>query len=242
MKNDNLLRDVIVPMKSKFLKYWRNIPILYFFAFILDPRAKLNGFNSALQVLSELLNHDYSTYYNDVRNELANLFAKYDSKYGALRLQRPSQPTAAPGNDPAVWCLIFRGAPGSFAVPNPASSRPTISAAISELSAYLDSDLLNQYDASFHVLNWWHDHERSYPVLSILAKDIMTVPVSTISSESAFSLTGRLLDDRRRSLTPAHVERLSLIKDWEQAHARQQHNMQNKELEEMMENMFLDEI
>src|SRR5207244_13356801 len=82
---------------------------------------------------------------------------------------------------------------------------------------------------------------RSYPVLSILAKDIMTVPVSTISSESAFSLSGRLLDDRRRSLTPAHVERLSLIKDWEQAHARQQHNMQNKELEEMMENMFLDE-
>jgi hypothetical protein len=159
-----------------------------------------------------------------------------------LRLQRPSQPTTAPGDDPAVWGLIFRGAPGSFATPNPASSRPTISAAISELSAYLDSDSLNQYDASFHVLNWWHDHKRSYPVLSILAKDIMTVPVSTISSESAFSLSGRLLDDRRRSLTPAHVERLSLIKDWEQAHARQQHNMQNKELEEMMENMFLDEV
>jgi hypothetical protein len=37
------------------------------------------------------------------------------------------------------------------------------------------------------------------------------------------------------------VERLSLIKDWKQAHARQQNNMQNKKLEEMMENMFLDE-
>jgi hypothetical protein len=144
---------------------------------------------------------------------LLSLFAKYDSKYGALRLQRPSQPTAAPGDDPAVWGLIFRSASGSFAAPNPASSRPTISAAVSELSAYLDSDSLNQYDASFHVLNWWHDHKRSYPILSMLAKDIMTVPVSTISSESAFSLSGRLLDDRRRSLTPAHVERLSLIKD-----------------------------
>jgi hypothetical protein len=41
----------------------------------------------------------------------------------------------------------------------------------------------------------------------------MTIPTSTISSESAFSLSGRLLDDRRRSLTLAHVERLSLIKD-----------------------------
>ena len=69
----------------------------------------------------------------------------------------------------------------------------------------------------------------------------MVVPVSTISSESAFSLSGRLLDDRRRSLTPAHVERLSLLKDWEQADARQQHNMENKKLEDMMENLFLDE-
>jgi hypothetical protein len=74
-ENDNLLRDVIVPMKSKFLKYWLNIPLLYSFAFILDHRAKLTGFNSALQVLSELLNHDYSTYYNEVRTELTNLFA-----------------------------------------------------------------------------------------------------------------------------------------------------------------------
>jgi hypothetical protein len=52
-------------------------------------------------------------------------------------LQRPSQLTAAPGDDPTVWGLIFHGAPDSFAAPNPASSWPTISAAISELSAYL---------------------------------------------------------------------------------------------------------
>jgi hypothetical protein len=54
-ENDNLLRDVIVPMKTKLLKYWLNIPMSYFFAFILDPIAKLTGFKSALQVLSELL-------------------------------------------------------------------------------------------------------------------------------------------------------------------------------------------
>jgi hypothetical protein len=69
----------------------------------------------------------------------------------------------------------------------------------------------------------------------------MTIHVSTISSESTFSLSFRLLDDRRRSLTPAHIERLSLIKDWEQADARQQHNMENKELEEIMKNMSLDD-
>jgi hypothetical protein len=38
-ENDRLLRDAVVPMKTKILKYWRNIPILYCFAFVLNPRA-----------------------------------------------------------------------------------------------------------------------------------------------------------------------------------------------------------
>ena len=52
-ENDDLLREIVVPMKSKFLKYWRNIPMLYSFAFILDPRAKMRGFNSGVQVTND---------------------------------------------------------------------------------------------------------------------------------------------------------------------------------------------
>jgi hypothetical protein len=48
-ENDALLRHVVAPMKSKFLKYWRDIPMLYAFAFILDPRAKLRGFSNILR-------------------------------------------------------------------------------------------------------------------------------------------------------------------------------------------------
>jgi hypothetical protein len=43
-ENDRQLRIVVVPMKSKFLKYWSDIPILHAFAFILDPKAKVRGF------------------------------------------------------------------------------------------------------------------------------------------------------------------------------------------------------
>jgi hypothetical protein len=43
-ESDHLLREAIIPMKSKFLKYCRKMPILYAFAFILDPRAKMRGF------------------------------------------------------------------------------------------------------------------------------------------------------------------------------------------------------
>jgi hypothetical protein len=127
------------------LKYWLNITLLYSFAFILDPRAKLTSFNSAMQILSELLNHDSSTYYNKVKSELANMFIKYDSKFGSLRLQRHSQSSDASGKQPSYWNRIFHGAgaPGPACVPSSSSRPGPASYVVSELSAYLDSDSLN---------------------------------------------------------------------------------------------------
>ena len=64
-----------------------------------------------------------------------------------------------------------------------------------------------------------------------MEKDVLTVPVSTISSESTFSMTGRIIEDQRRRLKPETVERLTCIKDWELAEARLQHSVEDKELE-----------
>ena len=68
----------------------------------------------------------------------------------------------------------------------------------------------------------------------------MIVPASTISLESAFSLTSRVIEERRRSLIPAMVDMLSCIKDWEEGDAREQHNMENEELLESFANLYLD--
>jgi hypothetical protein len=73
----------------------------------------------------------------------------------------------------------------------------TSSAAISELSSYLNSDTVSQFGSDFSILSWWHQHKITYPILSILAKYVLTVPASTISSESTFSLAGRVIEKRR---------------------------------------------
>jgi hypothetical protein len=41
-------------------------------------------------------------------------------------------------------------------------------------------------------------------------------------------------------LTSEHVEMLSLLKDWEQGDTPQQHNIEDRELEEKMANQFPD--
>jgi hypothetical protein len=83
-ENDELMRDVVVPMKTKFLKYWRQIPILYSFAFILDPRAKMRGFHKLLLRLSSLAGTNYSNLPQTVRTKLSQTYQLYEAKFGAV--------------------------------------------------------------------------------------------------------------------------------------------------------------
>jgi hypothetical protein len=69
----------------------------------------------------------------------------------------------------------------------------------------------------------------------------MTVPVSTISSESTFSLVGRVIEERRRSLTIDMVEMISCLKDWKLGTTRRQHDVENEELLSAFQELFIDE-
>ena len=57
-----------------------------------------------------------------------------------------------------------------------------------ELLIYLDSDNVTAYEDDFDLLLWWRDYKLTYPILSIMARDIMSVPIFTVSLESCFSL------------------------------------------------------
>ena len=50
-------------------------------------------------------------------------------------------------------------------------------------------------------------------MLSIIARDVLTVPVSTVALEAAFSVGGRVVSDKRCSLTPDSIEANICVKD-----------------------------
>ena len=112
---------------------------------------------------------------------------------------------------------------------------------ICEPTVYLDSDNVATYEDDFDILNWWHEHKLTYRILSIIAREIMSVPASTTSSESTFSLYGRILEDRRQRLNAETVEMLVCIKHWELGQQRAQHVVVDNELEESFKYLWLDE-
>ncbi|KAF7129553.1 hypothetical protein RHSIM_Rhsim10G0115400 [Rhododendron simsii] len=88
----------------------------------------------------------------------------------------------------------------------------------SELTQYLEINLVtNEEFQSFDILAWWKKTEKTFPILSIMARDLLTPPVSSVASESAFSAGNRVLDERRSRLAPDILDCLICLKDWEDA-------------------------
>ena len=93
-------------------------------------------------------------------------------------------------------------------------SRPQ--AGRSQLDLYLEEPAL-ELNVELDVLEFWHGSSMRYPELSLMARDLLTIPVSTVASESAFSLGGRTISPTRSALKPKTVQALVCLQDWRRA-------------------------
>ena len=84
-----------------------------------------------------------------------------------------------------------------------------------ELELYLEEGLVPTDDDNFEVLEWWKSSNGSkFRTLRNIARDIYAIPVSTVASESAFSMGGRIISPQRNRLYPQLVEALACAQNW----------------------------
>ncbi|KAF6165793.1 hypothetical protein GIB67_012690 [Kingdonia uniflora] len=89
-----------------------------------------------------------------------------------------------------------------------------LDATIPYLKRYLDQipiKVSSKY--LFDLLDWWKANEYMYPILVVMARDLLTIPISTITSESAFSAGEQVLSKYRSCLLPETVEVLICLRD-----------------------------
>jgi len=77
---------------------------------------------------------------------------------------------------------------------------------------YLMDDVEKNKD--LNVLAWWKASSKRYPVVSMIARDVLAIPTSTVASESTFSTGGWILDCYRSSLSTKTAEALVCCQQW----------------------------
>ncbi|KAF7130238.1 hypothetical protein RHSIM_Rhsim10G0057500 [Rhododendron simsii] len=195
-----------IDMEGKFRKYYEEMPPIFMLAAVMDPRMKLQGVSLVLRTIGTNLGITTLPSSAHVYDLLTTMYAKYDSKFRSNAVCTAAPLTSSTSTNDEFW---------NFVSSNLGSS--TVTSRI-ELDKYLDLESVDENDRrDFDVLDWWKKNEVKYPVLSIMARDLLTPPVSTVASESAFSAGKRVLDERRSRLAPDILDCLICLKDWEDA-------------------------
>lgn len=83
----------------------------------------------------------------------------------------------------------------------------------SEVEIYL-ADGREKRDQTFDLLGWWKANSVKFPILSKLARHVLTMPISTVALESTFNTSGRVIDKYRAGLNTDTVEALICSQDW----------------------------
>ncbi|KAK9691505.1 hypothetical protein RND81_09G201200 [Saponaria officinalis] len=179
---DPLIKRMASIMLEKYNKYWSDVNTLLAVAAVLDPRYKM-------AVVSYYYNEFYVGFEVDfevekVKDLLRELVSEYSSKYGEGKVKDSNY----------------------FSKP-PTSNKVGGNAKLSGFVKYLEAQKLpikpNAPD-NFDILTWWKTNGSTYPILQMIARDILGIPASSVASESAFS--SRLL--------PSTVEALMCAQNW----------------------------
>ncbi|MBA0763042.1 hypothetical protein Gotri_012566, partial [Gossypium trilobum] len=75
----------------------------------------------------------------------------------------------------------------------------------SRLDIYLEESEL-ELNSQIDVLDYWSKSSIRYCELSFLARDLLAIPISTVASESAFSVRKKVITFLRSSLKPKTVQ------------------------------------
>ena len=74
-----------------------------------------------------------------------------------------------------------------------------------EIKKRMNNYLYLELQCSENPLQWWIDHSRHFPHLSLIAKKYLCIPATSVLSERAFSVAGYIVNEKCSCLLPENV-------------------------------------
>lgn len=196
--DENLLQGYVAA-RDKMLKHYRKTNWIYCIALVLDPRFKLEPFlktvwgkelkECTLEKLEDMFNIYFQKFPNSSVNDL-------DSSQSEL--------FDFDNNEK-------EGLQNFNAVCEASCSSNKIENASSELQKYLD---LPRAPKKGNNLNWWKDNQKEFPILSKIARDILSISATSVPSERLFSRASLIIRKHRNRLNNQSARVLLCINSW----------------------------
>ncbi|KAG8390680.1 hypothetical protein BUALT_Bualt01G0108800 [Buddleja alternifolia] len=212
--NKDYLQKRTSRMREKFDKYWGDCSLLMAMGAVLDPRYKM-----------KLIEFCYSKIYPEfeAHKEIQSVFFSLHKLYGEyvncstsnVKLNDQSRANISIENTSSG--RVKNKTKGRAEFDLWAQELDTIIPIKSDLDIYLEEGLYvckEDSDSDFNALDWWKANTLKFRTLSSMAHDILSIPITTVASESAFSAGGRVLDQYRSSLNAETVQALVCTGDW----------------------------
>lgn len=206
---DSIVSSITRPLQANFDKYWKSCCLILAIAVVMDPRFKMKLVEFSF---NKIYGEEAATYIKSVEDGIHELFNEY------VQLPLPLTPTYV---DEMNGGSIKTEDGGPFPSSNGLGltdfdvyiMESTSQQSKSELDQYLEESLLPRVH-EFDVIGWWKLNKNKYPTLSKMARDMLSVPVSTVGPDLVFDTVGKEMDRYRCSLRPETVEALICAKDW----------------------------
>lgn len=201
---DPLISSMALKMREKFDRYWNKCSLSLAIAAILDPRFKMKLVE---YYYTKIYGSNASDYIKEVSDGVKELFNQYSMGSTSASID---QGPARPGN-----CLLLPSTSndrlkGFDKFLHETSQSQSV---VSDLDKYLEEPVFPR-NFDFNILNWWKVHTPRYPVLAMMVRDVLGVPMSTVAVGSLFHTEGRVLDHYRSSLNPDTLQALICTQDW----------------------------
>ncbi|TYG94373.1 hypothetical protein ES288_A11G184100v1 [Gossypium darwinii] len=204
----SFLTPMVKQMQEKFNKYWAEYSLILSCAVILDPRYKLNYVQYCFTTIYDIHASDFV---ETILSNLRLLFDEYvkKSKSTSSSLAGSSNvsdknPVDSSLDEHNVNSVDFGGdfdeSDDYKRYLNESSTRSEKS----QLDIYLEEPELDKSSVRYNEL-------------SLLARDLLAIPISTVASESAFSMGKKVITPLRSSLKPKTVQAVVSLDDWMRA-------------------------
>ncbi|KAK2648440.1 hypothetical protein Ddye_015929 [Dipteronia dyeriana] len=193
-------------------KYWGSLDEtnnLLIIAVVLDPRYKLayvkwrfDAFFGVQQ--SQLM-------LSSLKDVLVDLYECYVKLYSGVGVKSNDGVSSSGSGVPETFCEKEKFREDSLW--GQKQQEEDVSMGKSEVELYL-LEACEKLNDKFDLLVWWKNSSIKFPIFSMIVKDVFSMPISTVASESALSTGRRILDPFRSSLTPKIVDGLILTGNW----------------------------